>query len=76
MRVNITLECTSCKERNYLTNKNKRNNPDRLEKMKYCPRERKDTLHKRSTILTLMSQQATMIAAFFYIIHASFYKST
>ena len=33
MRVNITLECTSCKERNYLTNKNKRNNPDRLEKM-------------------------------------------
>ncbi|MFQ7237297.1 MAG: 50S ribosomal protein L33, partial [Enterococcus hulanensis] len=27
MRVNITLECTSCKERNYLTNKNKRNNP-------------------------------------------------
>ena len=21
MRVNITLECTSCKERNYLTNK-------------------------------------------------------
>ena len=32
MRVNITLECTSCKERNYLTSKNKRNNPDRLEK--------------------------------------------
>ncbi|WP_265416092.1 50S ribosomal protein L33 [Enterococcus florum] len=46
MRVNITLECTSCKERNYLTNKNKRNNPDRLEKKKYCPRERKVTLHK------------------------------
>ena len=44
MRVNITLECTSCKERNYLTNKNKRNNPDRLEKQKYCPRERKVTL--------------------------------
>ena len=39
MRVNITLECTSCKERNYLTNKNKRNNPDRLEKQKYCPRK-------------------------------------
>ncbi|MGC3639777.1 50S ribosomal protein L33, partial [Enterococcus faecalis] len=40
MRVNITLVCTSCKERNYFTNKNKRNNPDRLEKQKYCPRER------------------------------------
>lgn len=48
MRVNITLECTSCKERNYLTSKNKRNNPDRLEKMKYCPRERKVTLHRET----------------------------
>jgi large subunit ribosomal protein L33 len=46
MRVNITLECTSCKEQNYLTSKNKRNNPDRLEKKKYCPRERKVTLHR------------------------------
>ena len=46
--VNITLECTSCKERNYLTNKNKRNNPDRLEKQKYCPRERKVTLHRET----------------------------
>ena len=50
MRVNITLECTSCKERNYLTNKNKRNNPDRLEKQKYCPRERKVTLHRESLL--------------------------
>ena len=31
MRVNITLECTECHEQTYLTNKNKRNNPDRLE---------------------------------------------
>ena len=44
MRVNITLECTSCKERNYLTSKN----PDRLEKQKYCPRERKVTLHRET----------------------------
>ena len=36
MRVNITLECT-CKERNYLTNKNKRNNPDRFRKTKILP---------------------------------------
>ncbi|HAY0766656.1 TPA: 50S ribosomal protein L33 [Enterococcus faecium] len=48
MRVNIALECTSCKERNYLTSKNKRNNPDRLEKQKYCPRERKVTLHRET----------------------------
>lgn len=48
MRVNITLECTSCKHRNYLTNKNKRNNSDRLEKKKYCPNERKVTLHRET----------------------------
>ena len=46
MRVNINLECTECGERNYLTNKSKRNNPDRLEAKKYCPRERKVTLHR------------------------------
>lgn len=48
MRVNITLECTECKERNYLTSKNKRNQPDRLEAKKYCPRERKVTLHRET----------------------------
>ena len=48
MRINITLECTSCKERNYLTSKSKRNTPDRLEKQKYCPRERKVTLHRET----------------------------
>ncbi|MGX7059301.1 50S ribosomal protein L33 [Vagococcus humatus] len=48
MRVNITLECTECKERNYLSSKNKRNNPDRLEVKKYCPRERKVTLHRET----------------------------
>lgn len=48
MRVNITLECTECKERNYLTSKNKRNNTERLEAKKYCPRERKVTLHRET----------------------------
>ena len=48
MRVNITLECTSCHERTYLTSKNRRHNPDRLELNKYCPRERKVTLHRET----------------------------
>lgn len=48
MRVNITMECTECKERNYITKKNKRNNPDRIELEKYCPRERRVTLHRES----------------------------
>ena len=33
MRVKITLACTECKQRNYNTMKNKKNSPDRLEKM-------------------------------------------
>ncbi|MFZ2684171.1 MAG: 50S ribosomal protein L33, partial [Trichococcus flocculiformis] len=37
-----------CKERNYLSKKNKRNNPDRLEVKKYCPRERRVTLHRET----------------------------
>ena len=35
-RENIILECTECKNRNYITSKNKRNNTDRLELTKYC----------------------------------------
>lgn len=48
MRENITMQCTECKEKTYLTKKNKRNNPDRLELNKYCPRERKVTLHRET----------------------------
>ncbi|HHO6168358.1 50S ribosomal protein L33, partial [Staphylococcus aureus] len=28
MRVNVTLACTECGDRNYITTKNKRNNPE------------------------------------------------
>ena len=31
MRVKITLVCSECKQRNYDTEKNKKNDPDRLE---------------------------------------------
>ena len=48
MRVNITLECTECHERNYLTSKKKRNNPSRMDLKKYCPRERKVTVHRET----------------------------
>ena len=36
MRNLITLACTECKQRNYQTNKNKKNDPDRIELNKYC----------------------------------------
>ena len=47
-RVKITLACTECKQRNYDTKKKKKNDPDRLELMKYCKFCRKHTLHKES----------------------------
>ena len=34
------LECTECHRRNYVTDRNKRNQPNRLEMKKYCPNER------------------------------------
>ncbi len=46
MRTNITLVCTECKERNYDTSKNKKNDPDRMEIKKYCSRCKKHTIHK------------------------------
>ena len=48
MRVKITLACTECKQRNYDTMKNKKNDPDRLEMNKFCRFCRKHTLHKET----------------------------
>ncbi|HEY4565729.1 50S ribosomal protein L33 [Planococcaceae bacterium Storch 2/2-2] len=48
MRVNVTLACTECGERNYITKKNKRTNPERIEMKKYCSRDNKSTLHRET----------------------------
>lgn len=48
MRVKVTLSCTECKQRNYNTMKNKKNNPDRLEMNKYCRFCKKHTLHRET----------------------------
>ena len=48
VRVRVTLVCTECKQRNYDTMKNKKNDPDRLEFNKYCRFCRKHTLHKET----------------------------
>ena len=47
-RVKVTLRCAECKQRNYNTNKNKKNDPDRLEMKKYCPFCRKHTVHNET----------------------------
>ena len=48
MRVKIVLACTECKQRNYNINKNKKNDPYRLEMNKYCRFCRKHTLHRET----------------------------
>ena len=48
MRVKVTLACTECKQRNYVSKKNKKNDPDRIEMMKHCKFCRKHTLHKET----------------------------
>ncbi|MBN2450186.1 MAG: 50S ribosomal protein L33 [Lentisphaeria bacterium] len=44
----ITLACTECKRRNYTTVKNRRNTSGRIELKKFCPFERKATLHRET----------------------------
>ena len=48
VRPKITLACVECKERNYITKKNRRNDPDRLELKKYCPKDRRHTVHRET----------------------------
>ena len=47
-RILITLACNECRERNYHTEKNRRNDPDRLELRKFCPRCRKYVEHRET----------------------------
>ena len=42
-RVQVILECT---EQKYITTKNKKNTPDRLERKKYNPFLKKVTVHR------------------------------
>ncbi|MQG21663.1 MAG: 50S ribosomal protein L33 [SAR202 cluster bacterium] len=45
-RTIMTLACTECRERNYTSSKNRRNDPSRLEFAKFCPRCRGHRLHR------------------------------
>lgn len=46
----VALQCGECKRRNYTTSKNRRNTQEKLEFKKYCPFDRKHTLHKETKI--------------------------
>ncbi|MDR2048784.1 MAG: 50S ribosomal protein L33 [Treponema sp.] len=46
----IALQCSECKRKNYSTKKNRRNTQGKLELKKYCPFDRKHTLHVETKI--------------------------
>ncbi|KAA0228295.1 50S ribosomal protein L33 [bacterium] len=48
MRENITLECGTCKRRNYAMTKNKKTHTARAEFKKFCRFCNKHTMHKES----------------------------
>ena len=48
MREIITLACTECKDRNYSTMKNKRNNAEKIELKKFCKKCRAHKVHKET----------------------------
>jgi len=45
-RILVGLVCSICKNRNYITEKNKINSPEKLSLKKYCSRCGKSTTHK------------------------------
>jgi large subunit ribosomal protein L33 len=47
-RDNIVLQCTVCGEQNYISTRNKRSHPDKLQIKKFCRRCNKETLHKEA----------------------------
>jgi large subunit ribosomal protein L33 len=48
VRPKITLACVECKRRNYITKKNRRNDPDRMEMKKHCRWCNSHTAHRET----------------------------
>ncbi|MCL1974824.1 MAG: 50S ribosomal protein L33 [Firmicutes bacterium] len=48
MRVAVTLACSECKRRNYMSSKNKKTTPERIEMKKYCNSCKTHTMHKET----------------------------
>lgn len=44
----IHLACTQCQERTYTSSKNRKNDSQRLELKKFCPRCHNHTLHRET----------------------------
>ena len=61
VRPKITLACQECKHRNYITKKNRRNDPDRLELKKFCPNCRCHTAPPRDSLVTASGEQSVAL---------------
>jgi large subunit ribosomal protein L33 len=48
VRIAVTLACEDCKRRNYQSNKNRRNDPERIEMRKFCRWCGRHTAHKET----------------------------
>jgi large subunit ribosomal protein L33 len=48
IRIAVTLACEECKRRNYQTDKNRRNDPERIELRKFCRWCGRHTAHKET----------------------------
>ncbi|MBQ6367876.1 MAG: 50S ribosomal protein L33 [Lachnospiraceae bacterium] len=46
MRDDTILRCSECGEENYISTRNKKKHPEKLEIKKYCSKCRKMTVHK------------------------------
>lgn len=46
----IALKCADCGRRNYYTHKNKKKVERKVQMKKYCPWDRKSTIHKETRI--------------------------
>ncbi len=58
-RANIVLACNECKQRNYNTKKNKKNNPERIELSKYCRFCKKHTAHRETSVRDMADEKAS-----------------
>ena len=47
-RIKVGLVCTVCKNRNYVTTRNKLNTPEKVTLTKFCSKCRKKTAHKET----------------------------
>jgi large subunit ribosomal protein L33 len=48
VRVLVRMECTECHNINYTTEKNTRKQKERIELKKFCPFDKKHTIHKET----------------------------